>query len=178
MPKLVNNEGVTEDNSILLDADNSIESIESVKPNQVLPVKTFVDLMTVITSQANEADSTEPAKESIQFKVWLAADESVNLIQPYLSHIEVVVLKVDNFMDGRFFSQARILRDQLDFKGDIRTSGNFIQDQLYYLSRCGVSSFSVPDDANIESLKESLTDFTDSYQAACDEPQPLFRRRA
>ncbi len=108
----------------------------------------------------------------------LTADQDVHSVKGFIKHLPMIVLHFDAFADGRSFSQARVLRDQLDFTGEIRAVGEFIQDQLYYLSRCGVNTFALPDDANLDSALTSLADFSNAYQAACDEPQPLFRRRS
>lgn len=110
--------------------------------------------------------------------VWLDSAEDVNALAPYLENIPVIACRFVAFADGRSFSQARILREHLDYKGEIRAVGSYIQDQLFYLMRCGFSEFSVDDGADMSSLQESLKDFSESYQAACDLPEPLFRRRA
>jgi len=164
MPKLVKNESVSEDICVFLESEQVTASLTDIKSEQIIPLGDFIEGIATV-------------KETVTYAVWLAAADDVNLLADYLDKIHLVVLKVDNFMDGRCFSQSRILRDHMDFKGDIRVAGNTIQDQVYYLARCGVSSFSVADDINIESLQKSLNDFSESYQAACDEPQPLFRRR-
>lgn len=81
-------------------------------------------------------------------------------------------------MDGRSFSTARLLRDAYGFKGELRAIGGIIRDQLFYLKRCGFDSFSLADDIDAEAAVASLSDFSESYQAAEDQKLPLFRRRA
>ncbi len=110
--------------------------------------------------------------------IGLSSNQDILSVKGYVKHLPMIALNFDAFADGRSFSQARVLRDQLDFTGEVRAAGAFIQDQLYYLSRCGVNTFVLPDDANIDSALTSLSDFSNAYQAACDEPQPLFRRRS
>lgn len=110
--------------------------------------------------------------------IWLASADDAFLLAGKLDKVTVLVCKFEAFADGRSFSQARIVRDHLEFSGTIRASGYFIQDQLHYLARCGFNEFSVADDADEDSIRESLADFSESYQAACDVPAPLFRRRA
>ncbi len=109
--------------------------------------------------------------------VILSSDQDVLALRGYLDKLPLVVINFAAFADGRSFSQARILREQLDYAGEIRAAGNYMQDQLFYLSRCGVDAFLLPEGVIVESALQSLADFSDSYQAACDEPQPLFRRR-
>lgn len=109
--------------------------------------------------------------------VVLNPEHDIEELRAYIRKLTVVALKFEQFMDGRSFSQARQLRDNFDFTGEIRATGQFMQDQLYYLSRCGVDAFDLPEGMSVESALARLNDFTENYQAACDEPQPLFRRR-
>jgi uncharacterized protein (DUF934 family) len=94
----------------------------------------------------------------------------------HLDDLALVVINFPVFTDGRGFSYARELRER-GFKGELRASGNFIRDQLTYLRRCGFNAFSMADDAQLASALDSLSDFSESYQAAPDQPLPLFRRR-
>jgi uncharacterized protein (DUF934 family) len=110
--------------------------------------------------------------------VYLDADADIAELSPYLSQLSVIACKFEAFADGRSFSQARSLRDALEYKGELRAVGAFIQDQLHYLHRCGFDCFSMPDDVDEASALQSLADFSESYQAACDIAEPLFRRRA
>ncbi|VUD47324.1 hypothetical protein TDB9533_01004 [Thalassocella blandensis] len=131
----------------------------------ILPLSDFIAL-----AEKNEVDFNTQA-------CWLGAADEAELLAPYIKDLQLIGLNFTAFMDGRSFSQARTLREHLDFAGELRAIGYFIQDQMFYLTRCGVNAFEIPDDADIESLQRSLTDFSESYQAACDEPQPLYRRR-
>lgn len=107
----------------------------------------------------------------------LNSDDDVLRVKPWIKQVAVIAINFHAFADGRSFSQARVLRDQLDYSGEIRAVGAYMQDQLFYLARCGVDAFLLPDETNVESALISLSDFSEVYQAACDEPQPLFRRR-
>jgi uncharacterized protein (DUF934 family) len=53
-----------------------------------------------------------------------------------------VVIEIETFTDGRVFGLARLLRDKLGFSGDLEVSGDFLPDQISFLQRCGVNSFS------------------------------------
>ncbi|MFT7558655.1 MAG: hypothetical protein ACI93R_000553 [Flavobacteriales bacterium] len=110
--------------------------------------------------------------------VWLKSSDQIDALEPYISKLSVIACKFEAFADGRSFSQARALRDRYDYRGELRACGGFIQDQLFYLMRCGFDAFVVEDNYDIEAARVSLADFTESYQAACDVSEPLFRRRA
>ena len=118
-----------------------------------------------------------PTYSSKRFAVVLSADDTLDGIDKHIGQLPLIACQFAAFMDGRSFSQARLLRERYDFSGELRATGEFIQDQLFYMRRCGFSTFEVDDNADIKSIKQSLNDFSESYQAACDEPQPLFRRR-
>ena len=45
------------------------------------------------------------------------------------------------------------------------------------MKRCGFDAYAVRADKDIEAALAGLKDFSESYQAAVDQPQPLFRRR-
>ena len=94
-----------------------------------------------------------------------------------LNKIALVVINFPVFTDGRGFSYARDVRER-GYTGELRASGHFIRDQLTYLRRCGFDAFQMADDSNLEDALSSFEDFTEHYQAAIDQPLPLFRRRS
>lgn len=59
--------------------------------------------------------------------------------------VEKIVIEIETFTDGRVFGLARLLRDRLGFSGDLEVSGDFLPDQISFLERCGVNSFSGED---------------------------------
>jgi uncharacterized protein (DUF934 family) len=112
-----------------------------------------------------------------EIAVYLASDESPkSLNDDDLSALSFVAVDFPKFMDGRGFSYARELREQRQYQGEIRAVGDFIRDQLFYMKRCGFSSYALPSD-ELEAALASLNDFSESYQPSADQPLPLFRRR-
>jgi len=94
----------------------------------------------------------------------------------HLDQIDLVVINFPVFTDGRGFSYGRELRER-GYTGELRAGGNFLRDQMTYLRRCGFNAFQFPDESVLESALASLEDFSEHYQAAIDDPIPLFRRR-
>lgn len=90
--------------------------------------------------------------------------------------LSIAVLDFPAFSDGRALSQARVLRDQLGFAGEIRATGDVQRDQMYHMNRCGINAFAVKEGRDIEAAVESLRDFSHAYQGAADNPVPGFRR--
>lgn len=122
-------------------------------------------------------------KETLQNRtdigVWLDSDEGAELIGSDANRFAVIGVNFPLFMDGRAFSTARLLRERYGFTGELRAIGNFMRDQLCYLRRCGVNAFAFADpETNLEEAVKSLGDLQEYYQAAVDQPLPLFRRRA
>lgn len=75
--------------------------------------------------------------------VRVAAGDEVEVLAPHLADLAVILVEFPSFADGRGFSAARILREELGYSGDIRAVGNYILDQMPLARRCGVSSFDV-----------------------------------
>lgn len=110
--------------------------------------------------------------------VWLNSDEEVEAIADDLEHFQVVALNFPVFSDGRSYSNARLLRDRYGYKGEVRAIGDVLRDQLFLMKRCGFDAYVIREDRNAEEALQSLKDFSEVYQAATDQPLPLFRRRA
>ncbi|WP_313643723.1 DUF934 domain-containing protein [Pseudomonas sp.] len=109
--------------------------------------------------------------------VWLDSDEQAEEIGDDVQHFQVIALNFPAFTDGRSYSNARLLRDRYGFKGELRAIGDVLRDQLFYMARCGFDAFAVRADKDPEDALLGLQDFSVTYQAATDEPLPLFRRR-
>ncbi|MCB1674804.1 MAG: DUF934 domain-containing protein [Halioglobus sp.] len=137
-----------------------------------------------------DADCPHPAAgQVLSLDQWLAlADKARSGVQlepgqapaPLLEHLDdiaLVVIYFPVFTDGRGFSYGRELRER-GYKGELRAAGQFLQDQLTYLRRCGFNAFQMADEAELEEARARLYDFSDQYQASIDQPLPLFRRRS
>ena len=108
--------------------------------------------------------------------IWINSDEDLEEIEN-IERIPLIAILFENFMDGRGFSLARILREQYDFQGEIRAIGSPIRDQLTYMVKCGFNSFDLADHYDPEEALASLADFSESYQTSVEQETPLFRRR-
>lgn len=74
--------------------------------------------------------------------VGLALDNNVpvDAVADALDHIDLIALAFPKFTDGRAYSQARQLREQLGFTGELRATGQIGPDQFGFLDRCGFDS--------------------------------------
>lgn len=109
--------------------------------------------------------------------VWLDSNELPESIAEDLPELPLVALNFPEFKDGRPFTSARELRQRYGYSGEIRAIGDVARDQLFYMARCGFSSFELREDQDPEQALEAFNDFRDAYQPAIDQPLPLFRRR-
>jgi uncharacterized protein (DUF934 family) len=107
--------------------------------------------------------------------VLLKSDELPEQIEG-LERAPLVAIEFPKFGDGRGYSSARLLRDRLGYKGELRAVGDVLRDQLFYMARCGIDSFALKAGKDIESALSAFDDFSVAYQAAADDPRPLFRR--
>ena len=79
--------------------------------------------------------------------------------------------------DGRGYSQARLLRERLGFKGEIRATGDVFRDAMYYMHRCGINEFEMQPGQDLKDALNAFKDFSTAYQAAADGQPSVFRRR-
>ena len=150
----------------------------------------------VIDSWVHLDDESAPVDSAftVSWKRWLAEKEllesSGQLVGIRLStsdlpentgidytHIQLIVLDIPQFTDGRAFSQARILRDQLGYSGEIRARGDFLRDQMFFLGRVGVNAFEFPEGTDLQDRVKAFEEFTVTYQSAADTREALYQRR-
>lgn len=96
---------------------------------------------------------------------------------PEPGRLALIAVEFPRFTDGRGYSIARQLRDRHHFAGELRAVGWVLRDQLFYLERCGFDAFELKPGKPLESALEAFGEFTVTYQAAVDDPRPIYRRR-
>lgn len=164
MPKLIKN-GEIGGNSWQRFSD--AQSTDTLNEGQwLVPLETYLSV---------RDNALEPSAE---IGILLPGEVDVVELAKIPKDTPVIAIVFGAFTDGRGFSIARSLREHHDYTGDLRAVGNFMVDQLFYLARCGFSSFEIADDTNPDTIKTLMSSFSVKYQAAIDEPQPLFRRRS
>jgi len=117
----------------------------------------------------------DPRPRAGRLAVLLQSDERPEQIEA-LERAPLVAIAFPRFADGRGYSSARLLRERLGYTGDLRAVGNVLRDQLFYMMRCGFSSFALEPGKDLEGALAAFDDFSTAYQAAADDPRPLFRR--
>ena len=110
--------------------------------------------------------------------VWLDTHEGPESLADELDRFAVIGVNFPKFTDGRGYTTARLLRERYAYTGEIRALGDVLRDQLHNLHRCGFDAFALREGRDLDDALKGLADFSEHYQAAVDQPLPLFRRRA
>ena len=94
-----------------------------------------------------------------------------------LGYFKLVALEFPAFKDGRCYTHARLLRERYCYQGELRAVGDVLRDQLLFMERCGIDSFEVRADKNIEDALKAFTEFSVKYQTAADQAAPIYKLR-
>ena len=168
MPRLIKNDRIVDDawTRLVLTEGEAPESVALPNASVIFPLAVWQAQRTAILARPHEVG------------VWLDSHESAETLAGDLAHLSVIAVNFPKFTDGRGYSTARLLRERYGYGGEIRAIGDVLHDQLFFMRRCGIDAYAVRADKDIEAALAGLSTFSETYQAAVDQPQPLFRRRA
>lgn len=124
-----------------------------------------------------QASRDELLKRDTEHAVWIDGDVETEALLEDLKYFTLIALDFPAFKDGRSYSHASLLRNRYNYSGDLRAIGDVLRDQLFFLQRCGISSYEVREDKDINDALKSLDDFSVRYQAAADDALPIYRQR-
>lgn len=96
--------------------------------------------------------------------VRLAPDDDPAAIAGDLDRLGVIALGFPKFTDGRAYSQARLLRERLGFKGELRAVGDVLRDQLLLMKRSGFDAFELRADKDAGVALTAFDDYSVAYQ--------------
>ena len=103
--------------------------------------------------------------------------EDVRRLAPALDRLRLVEISFPSFRDGRGYSAARILREDLGYTGELRAAGDVLVDQLWYLRRVGFDSFAPEQALDEAAVERALNRYDAVYQAAADGRRPAWAAR-
>ncbi|CAA9892242.1 conserved hypothetical protein [Candidatus Methylobacter favarea] len=92
--------------------------------------------------------------------------DSVEDFAADLKDLQLIELDFPAFADGRIFSHAWLLRGRYNYQGEIRATGHYLPDQVFYLSRVGVNAFSPEKTEDLPVTLANLDDFSVKYQTS------------
>ena len=93
-----------------------------------------------------------------------------------VSDFNAIILQFPAFKDGRAYSQARLLRERFDYRGELRARGEVLRDQLLFMRRCGFDAFELAG-SSIEGAGEAFDELSFAYQPGADGAVPVWHQR-
>jgi uncharacterized protein (DUF934 family) len=166
MPEVITNDGsIIKDDWVVIERPADGESLDLPDQPALIP-----------------ADLWLAGKEHFEGRkdigAWFDSHQEPEILAGLVNQLGVIAVNFPKFADGRGYSIARLLRERLGYKHELRAIGDVLLDQLQFMKRCGFDRFVLRADKNAEDAARCLNFFSQGYQAATDTDVPLFRRRA
>lgn len=111
-----------------------------------------------------------------QVAVQLEPHDDALELEGKLEGLASIYIAFPKFTDGRGYSSARLLRERLNYRGELRAVGDILADQLFYMRRVGFDAFELNEGKSVDNALAQLKAFSVTYQGAADDDRPLFRR--
>jgi uncharacterized protein (DUF934 family) len=97
--------------------------------------------------------------------VRLAPADNVEELVEDLPRLSLVAVEFPGVAEGRGYTQGRVLRTRLHFKGELRAVGAGVkQDLIFLMARCGFDSFELAPGQSFEDALRALHRYTVAYQ--------------
>ncbi|HXN68113.1 MAG TPA: DUF934 domain-containing protein [Bradyrhizobium sp.] len=108
--------------------------------------------------------------------IWPNSRDVDDLV-PWLDRLAVVALVFPTFRDGRAYSQARLLRERFNYRGELRATGQVLRDQFLFMLRAGFDAFEVKKPADAEAFANTVKRYSVFYQPTGDGRMTTLHRR-
>jgi uncharacterized protein (DUF934 family) len=132
----------------------------------------------IVSLKRLQAETDALLTRNVPLGVRLETGESPQILAEHLHKLALVVLHVPYFKDGRGFSWARLLRDRLAYKGEIRVTGHFLKDQIAFYARVGVDAFDIAQNIPFGEIEAAFSEISNVYQPAIDGRPTIRQLRA
>jgi uncharacterized protein (DUF934 family) len=126
------------------------------------------DVPVIVPAARFLADAVDIARRAAPTGVLWPNDRKVAELAPHLDRLALVALVFPSFRDGRAYSQARLLRENYGFRGELRATGDVLRDQFMFLLRAGFDAFEVKKDADVAAFSTEIARHTVVYQPTGD----------
>lgn len=150
MAALINVQGVVENDSWRMISDDEALNSAISLPGQQL----------ILSIPLWRSSGENLAEQGHKVGVWLWPDDDPESLISIAQKLPIIAVHFPVFTDGRGYTHGKILRDRLGYIGELRATGDVLRDQIYFLSRCGFSSFALRADQNPEECLSALNDFS------------------
>lgn len=145
---IIKDGALIEDNWTLLDEEADVPSSADI----IIPLNVMLEKA--------ERLSNHSGRIALLISNDIAVEDHADLV----AKADMVVLELPAFTDGRAYSQARVIREELGFDKELRVKGDVLVDQAAYLQRCGFDSFDFDGEFDAETWKKSSEIMTTGYQ--------------
>ncbi|WGD51847.1 DUF934 domain-containing protein [Bradyrhizobium sp. CB1650] len=158
---LVNGGKIVDDSFTKLAVDTPLPESGDI----LVPAERFLSDAEVFLARAGKVGVIWPNNRDI--------DELV----PFLCRLAAVALVFPTFRDGRAYSQARLLRERFDYRGELRATGQVLRDQFVFMLRAGFDAFDVKKQADAEAFMQTAKRYSVFYQPTGDGRITALHRR-
>ena len=94
--------------------------------------------------------------------------EDVRELAPFIGSLALIAIHFPAYRNGRGYSAARVLREEFNFLGELRATGDVLYDQWAMMNRCGINAFELAGDITLETFQTALGELSGAYQPAAD----------
>lgn len=108
--------------------------------------------------------------------IGLANTVDIETLAADLPRLGLLVLHFPKWVDGRAYSQARLLRARYRYAGQVRATGDVLVDMVPLLARTGFSQAQLRADQKLDVAHRALGFFAGHYQGDVLQPKPAFAR--
>lgn len=113
-----------------------------------------------------EAEKAQLLSHTGKLGVRLVPGDALDALAADLENIQLIELDFPDLADGRLFSLAWMLRSRYGYQGELRATGSYVAEQVFYLSRVGVNAFVPQKQDDLPAILSCLNDFSAHYQAS------------
>jgi uncharacterized protein (DUF934 family) len=131
----------------------------------------------IVPGERYLADVAELSRREAPTGVLWPNNRNAAEIEPHLERLALIALAFPTFRDGRAYSQARILRERHQFRGELRATGDVLRDQFLFMLRAGFDAFEVKKDADAAAFLDTVRRYSVFYQPTGDGRMTAFRGR-
>ncbi len=96
--------------------------------------------------------------------VVLSNTQDVSVLREDLDQLDLICIDFPTAVDGRGYSQARLLRTRYGYRKELRAVGEVLVDQLFLMVRCGINAFSLQSGEDVIQASRFLKPFSITYQ--------------
>jgi len=124
-----------------------------------------------------EALQAHPFPLGLVVRAGTKQGEDINDVANMLDALSLIAIDFPVYRNGRGFSTARVLREDYDFKGELRAVGEVLFDQLVFMQRCGFNAYALPENMSPDTYNQAMRMLPGAYQPASDQRRGIIWQR-